>query len=111
MLDFRTGQIFGLLLRTLPFLALRIVVYVGITVAYVLAVGIGGGVGCLFGWGGVGSGGGGAIGGRLGCAVVSGLLYWARRFLLYRVRAARIAGVVQQLGGKQVPGGKGQIEF
>ena len=47
MLDFRTGQIFGLLLRTAPFLLLRIAVYVGITIAYVLAVGIGGGLGAL----------------------------------------------------------------
>jgi hypothetical protein len=40
MLDFRTGQIFGLLMRTMPFLLLRIAVYIGITIAYVLAVGI-----------------------------------------------------------------------
>ena len=45
MLDFRTGQIFGLLMRTMPFLLLRIAVYIGITIAYVLAVGIGGGLG------------------------------------------------------------------
>jgi len=111
MLDFRTGQIFGLLLRTLPFLALRIVVYVGITLAYMLAVGVGGGLGYLFGKVGGNSGGGASIGGLLGFAVVSGVLYWARQYLLYLVRAAHVAVLVQLLDGKPVPGGKSQIEF
>ena len=49
VIDFRVGQIFGLLMRTLPFFALRLAVYLGITVAYVIAVGVGGGIGLLFG--------------------------------------------------------------
>ena len=49
MIDFRVGQIFGLLARTLPFFALRLAVYLGITLAYVVAVGVGGGIGLLFG--------------------------------------------------------------
>jgi hypothetical protein len=111
MLDFRTGQIFGLLMRTLPFLALRVLVYIGITVAYVLAVGIGGGLGYLFGKVGGNSGGGAGIGAMVGFAIVSGLLYWARQYLLYLVRAAHIAVLVQLLDGKPVPGGQGQIAF
>ena len=111
MLDFRTGQIFALLMRTLPFLALRVIVYVGITLAYVLAVGIGGGLGYLFGKIGGNSGGGAGIGGLLGFAIVSGLLYWARQYLLYLVRAAHVAVLVQLLDGKPVPGGQEQIAF
>ena len=48
MLDFRTGQIFGLLVRTLPFVLLRLAVYVGITFAYIIAVGIGSSLLLLF---------------------------------------------------------------
>jgi len=111
MMDFRTGQIFALLLRTLPFLALRVVVYVGITLAYVVAVGIGGGLGYLFGKIGGNSGGGTGVGGLLGFAIVSGVLYWARQYLLYLVRAAHVAVLVQLLDGKPVAGGQGQIAF
>jgi hypothetical protein len=111
MLDFRTGQIFGLLLRTLPFLALRIAVYIGITLAYVLAVGVGGGIGLLFGKIGGNGGGGAGIGGLIGFAIVSGILYWARQYLLYLVKAGHIAVLVELLDGRQIPAGKGQIDY
>ncbi len=111
MLDFRTGQIFGLLMRTLPFLALRLVVYIGITIAYVLAVGVGSGIGLLFGRIGGNGGGGAGIGGLLGFGIVSGILYWARQYLLYLVKAGHIAVLVELLDGRQVPAGKGQIDY
>ncbi len=111
MLDFRTGQIFGLLLRTTPFLLLRIAVYIGITIAYVLAVGIGGGLGALFGTIGGNMGGGAGIGGVIGFVVVSGLLFWARQYLLYMVKAGHIAVLVELLDGKQIPAGSSQIGF
>ena len=111
MLDFRTGQILGLLVRTLPFVLLRLVVYIGITLAYIIAVGIGGGIGLLFGKiGGSGSG-GSAIGGLIGFGIVSGLLYWAREYLLYLVKAGHVAVLVELLDGKQIPAGKGQIDY
>lgn len=111
MLDFRTGQIFGLLLRTAPFLLLRIAVYVGITLAYVLAVGIGGGLGALFGSIGGNTGGGAGFGGIIGFVIVSGILFWARRYLLYLVNAGHIAVLVEMLDGKQVPAGSNQIGY
>jgi len=111
MLDFRSGQIFGLLLRTLPFLGLRVAVYIGITLAYVIAVGVGGGIGYLFGKVGGNAGGGGGIGGLIGFVLVSGALYWARQYILYLVRAAHVAVLVTLLDGKSVPAGRGQIEF
>lgn len=111
MLDFRTGQIFGLLLRTLPFLALRIAVYVGITLAYVLAVGVGGGMGYLFGKIGGNSGGGAGIGAFVGFVLVSGALYWARQYLLYLVKAGHIAVLVEMLDGRAIPADKGQIDY
>jgi len=111
MLDFRTGQIFGLLLRTLPFLALRVAVYVGITLAYVFAVGIGGGFGYLFGKIGGNVGAGAGWGGLVGFGIVSGLLYWARQYLLYLVKAGHVAVLVELLDGREIPGGKSQIDF
>ena len=110
MLDFRSGQIFGLLMRTLPFLALRIAVYVGITIAYVLAVGIGGGIGLLFGKVGGNGGGGAGIGGLIGFGIVSGILFWAREYLLYLVKAGHIAVLVELLDGRQIPSGRSQID-
>ena len=111
MLDFRTGHIFGLLLRTLPFLALRVLVYVGITLAYVLAVGVGGGIGLLFGKIGGNSGGGAGIGGLIGFGLVSGILYWARQYVLYLVTAGHVAVLVELLDGRQIPAGRNQIDF
>jgi hypothetical protein len=111
MLDFRTGQIFALLMKTLPFLLLRIAVYIGITLAYVLAVGVGGGIGYLFGSIGSNSGGGAGIGGFIGFIVVSGILYWARQYLLYLVKAGHIAVLVELLDGRPIPAGKGQIDY
>jgi hypothetical protein len=111
MLDFRTGQIFGLLVRTLPFVLLRLVVYIGITVAYVLAVGVGSGIGLLFGKVAGNGGGGAGIGGLIGFAIISGILYWAREYLLYLVKAGHIAVLVELMDGRQIPAGKGQIDY
>lgn len=111
MLDFRTGQIFGLLIRTLPFVLLRLVVYIGITLAYIVAVGVGSGMGYMFGSIGSNAGGGAGIGGLIGFAIVSGILYWAREYLLYLVKAGHIAVLVELMDGRQIPTGKGQIDF
>lgn len=111
MLDFRTGQIFGLLIRTLPFILLRLTVYLGITLAYVLAVGLGSGIGLLFGKVGGNGAAGAGWGGLIGFAIVSGVLFWAREYLLYLVKAGHIAVLVELMDGRQVPGGKGQIDY
>ena len=111
MVDFRVGQIFGLLMRTLPFFALRLAVYLGITLAYVIGVGIGGGIGLLFGAVGGASGAGTFWGGLIGFGIVSGVLYWAREYLLYLVKAGHIAVLVELLDGRDVPGGRSQITY
>lgn len=110
-MDFQTGKIFGLLLRTLPFIVLRLAVYLGITVAYVVGVGIGGGIGLLFGHIGGEGGGGTALGGLIGFAVVSGVVFWAREYLLYLVKAGHIAVLVELMDGREVPAGKSQIDY
>jgi hypothetical protein len=89
---------------------LRLAVYIGITIAYVLAVGVGSGIGLLFGKIGGSGGGGAGIGGLIGFAIVSGVLYWGREYLLYLVKAGHIAVLIELMDGRQVPGGKGQID-
>jgi len=111
MIDFKPGQILGLLARTTPFLVLRLIVYIGITLAYILAVGIGGGLGALFGKIGGNGAGGGAFGGLIGFGIVSGLLWCAREYLLYLVKAGHIAVLVELMDGKAIPGGRGQIDY
>jgi hypothetical protein len=111
VIDFRIGQIFGLLMRTLPFFALRLAVYLGITVAYVIGVGVGGGLGLLFGKVGGASGVGTFWGALIGFGLVSGILFWAREYLLYMVKAGHIAVLVELLEGRDVPSGKSQIAY
>ena len=111
MLDFRTREIFSLLLRTLPFLLLRLAVYLGITIAYVLAVGVGSGIGLVVGKVGGGGGAGAGWGAFAGFVIVTGLLYWAREYLLYLVKAGHIAVLVELMDGRAIPDGKGQIDF
>ncbi len=111
MLDFRTGQIFGLLTRTLPFVLLRLGVYLGITLAYILSVGVGSAIGLVLGKVGGHGGAGAGWGAFTGFVIVSGLLYWAREYLLYLVKAGHVAVLVELMDGRAIPDGKGQIDY
>ena len=111
MLDFGTGRTLGLLARTAPFIVLRVAVYVGITIAYALAIGAGAGIGFLFGKVGGNGDSGAGIGGLIGFVVACGILYWAREYLLYLVKAGHVAVLVQMIDGKPMPEHQGQIAF
>ena len=111
MMDFRLGQVIGLLLRTLPFVVLRLLVYMGITLAYIVLTGAGAGLGWLFGAAGSNAAGGAFWGGLAGFGLTSGVLYWAREYLLYLVNAGHIAVLTQLLDGKSIPDGRGQIDY
>lgn len=111
MWDFNIGQTLGLMARTWPFIALRLVVYFGITVAYILATGAGAGVGYGVGhisdspatfalWGGI-----------FGFGLVSAVVYWMREYILYVVKAGHIAVMVHLIDGREVPDGQGQIGY
>lgn len=113
MWDFSVGQAFGLMAKTLPFIVFRIVVYAGIALAYVLATGVGAGVG----WG-VGFLGDGEFqaastvwGGIAGFGLVGAVLYFAREYILYIVKAGHIAVLVKLIVGESVPDGQGQIAY
>ena len=110
MWDFRLSEVFGLLRRTSSFLVFRFLVYTGITLAYVVATGGGAGIGYLVGGVGGEAGGGAFYGGLIGFALISAVLYWAREYLLYLVKAGHIAVLVELMQGKEIPHGRGQIE-
>lgn len=110
MMDFKLGQILGLLMRTLPFLLLRLAVYLGITFAYILATGGGAAIGWMFGKVAAEPGAGTAWGAFIGFGVISGVLYWAREYLLYLVKAGHIAVLAELMQGKEIPGGRGQLD-
>jgi hypothetical protein len=114
MWDFSFTRSIGMILRTMPFIVLRLIVYVGIAVAYVFSTGIGAVLG--FGFGHFSSNPdahatGAFWGGLIGFGLVSGVLYLAREYLLYLVKAAHIAVLVEVLDGKSVPMGQRQISY
>ncbi len=113
MLDFEIGRTLGIVFRTWPFVVLRILVYFGITLAYIVSTGagasVGYGLGHVFGddgpfafalWGGI-----------FGFGLVSMLFYWLREYVLYLVKAGHIAVMVHLIDGRAVPGGQGQVAY
>jgi hypothetical protein len=110
MMDFSLGQVIGLLLRTLPFLLLRLGVYLGITLAYVIATGGGAGLGWLAGKAASEAPAGAMWGALIGFGLISGVLYWAREYLLYLVKAGHIAVLAELLLGREIPQGRSQLD-
>lgn len=113
MWDFSIGQALGLMGRTAPFIVLRVLVYAGIAIAYVLATGVGAGVG--WGIGALGDadfqGGSTVWGGVIGFGLTAGVLYFVREYILYIVKAGHVAVLVKLLGGEAVPEGQNQITY
>ena len=113
MWDFDIGRTLGIMFRTWPFIALRLIVYFGITVAYVLQRGpapVSATASATYSpraarrdW----PSGAASSGSRL----VSLALYWLREYILYVVKAGHIAVMVHLIDGKDVPGGQGQIDY
>ena len=111
MWDFDIGRTFRIVARTWPFIALRLVVYLAVTLAYLLAVGTGAGVG--YGLGRIRDDPGmfALFGGFAGFALVSAVLYWLREYILYLVKAGHVAVIVHLVDGREVPEGRGQIDY
>ena len=113
MWDFSLGRSFGMMVTTLPFIVLRIVVYFGIAVAFVLVTGIGAGVG----WG-IGAFGDLDFratttfwGGMIGLGLTAGVIFFLREYILYIVKAGHIAVLVKLIDNEQIPDGQGQITY
>src|SRR6185437_12918872 len=110
MWDFSLSDAMRAVIRTAPFVVLRLVVYVGVAVALMVTTGFGAGVGYTIGrmshshngalWGGI-----------AGFVLVLGLLRLAREYILYLVKAGHIAVLVELYDGNPVPGGEGQIRY
>jgi hypothetical protein len=113
MWDFSIGRALGLMLKTSPFVLLRVAVYFGAALAYVLVTGAGAGIG--WGIGGFGDSGFQASttiwGGVIGFGVVGVVMYLAREYVLYIVKAGHIAVLVKLLDGEQMPEGRSQIAY
>lgn len=110
MWDFNITQAIGLMVRTAPFILLRLAVYIGIALAYMLATALGAGIGYSFGSVGSAGGGGAFWGGAIGFGLVGAVMYWAREYLLYLVKAGHIAVLVELIDGRGLPAGRGQID-
>lgn len=110
MWDFSVGRTLGLMLQTLPFIVMRMIVYFGITIAYLVAIGAGGLVGYGVGHIGDDPAAFGFWGGVIGFGAVSVAVYWIREYLLYILKAGHIAVLVELIEGRNLPEGKGQIE-
>ena len=113
MWDFSVGKSVAIMLRTWPFILFRMIVYFGITLAYVAATGIGAGmgwgVGHIFADG--GPEGTAFYGGVVGFGLATIVVYWVREYILYVLKAGHIAVMVHLIDGRAVPGGQGQIAY
>lgn len=102
MWDFSVGRALSLMFQTLPFVLLRMAVYFGAALAYVLVTGAGAGIG--WGIGGFGDSGFQANatiwGGVIGFGLVGAVMYLAREYVLYIVKAGHIAVLVKLLDGE-----------
>ena len=111
MWDFSIGRTIGILLQTLPFILLRMAIYFGITLVFILATGTGAGIG--YGVGNLSEDPSGfAVGGGfIGFGLVAGAVYWAREWLLYMVKAAHIAVIVKLIDNASLPAGQSQVAY
>jgi hypothetical protein len=111
MMDFQMGEVLDLMKKTTPFLIFRFLIYFGITLAYTITTGVGAGVGYLIGRIGADPQSFSFYGGLAGFGLVSVVLYYVREYLLYLVKAGHIAVLVEFMDGKELPGGKRQIDY
>lgn len=111
MWNFSISGALGMMVKTLPFLLLRLVVYFGITLGYILITGAGAGVG--YGVGAFGDEGFRAAttmwGGVIGFGLFGALMYWAREYILYIVKAGHIAVLIELIDGNPMPQGRSQM--
>ena len=111
MKDFNFGEVLGLMMKTAPFLIFRFIIYFGITLCFVLITGVGAGIGYGIGTIAGNAPGGGMWGGLAGFGLAAAIMYLIREYLLYIVKAGHIAVLAGLADGKEIPGGKGQIDY
>ncbi|MFB9150616.1 hypothetical protein [Roseovarius ramblicola] len=111
-MEFSFARSLDIMRRTAPFIVLRVIVYFGIALAYVLATGTGAGIG--WGVGAMGDedfqAGSTFWGGAIGFGGTAAVLYFLREYILYIVKAGHIAVMVEMIDGRDLPAGRGQID-
>lgn len=110
MWDFSVSGAIGAMLRTMPYIIVRMLVYFGIALLYIVATGGGGAIGYGVTSFGEAQGGGAFYGALFGFAGASGFLYWAREYILYLVKAGHIAVLTKLHDGEALPQGRGQVD-
>lgn len=111
MWDFKLGEVIGLVRKSMPFVLFRLMIYMGITLAYVVVTGGGAGIGWVAGKIGGEAAAGATYGGLIGAGIVTAGLYFAREYLLYLVKAGHIAVLVKIMDGEPIPDGRGQVDY
>ena len=109
--DFSLTAALNMMRKTAPFILLRMGIYFGIALLYIIATGGGSGIGYALTAIGDGEGVGALYGAIFGFAGASGVLYWAREYILYIVKAGHIAVMTKLYDQESFPDGKGQIAF
>lgn len=114
MWDFSIGRSLGAVLRSWPFLLVRIALYAVISLTYLFLMGAGAGVG--YGVGHVSSDPGtpafgAVVGGVVGFGAAWFLLRLLAEYILYVVKAGHVAVLLRLLEGKDVPSAAEQISY
>ena len=113
MWSFSILRSIGLVAATWPFTVLRLLITGGLTLAYLVAVATGAGLG--WGIGHVGSAdfqaGATFWGGLAGFLGVSIWVWTLREYLVYLLTAGHVAAMVMVLDGRELPSGRAQIAF
>jgi hypothetical protein len=103
-MTFHFGQASSILLRTVPYLLARSVIYGALAVAISLYIGLALLIGKVFG-------GGGALVVLIGLAVLIGLLRMAKQYVLYLVNAGHIAVITELIHTGSLPEGVSQFQY
>ncbi len=113
MWSFSILRSLALVFATWPFTVLRLLVMGAVTLACLVSVSVGAGLG--WGIGHVGSAdfqsGATVWGGIAGIAVVSIWVWTLREYLTYLLTAGHVAAMVMVLDGRTLPSGRAQIDF
>ncbi len=109
-MDFQISKVVGAMTKTLPFIVFRLLIYLGVAVSYLLVIGVCATIGYFLTSFGDEPGSGAGIGGFIGFALASGILYWLREYVLYMVKAGHIAVLVEHYDDHTLPS-KGQVDY
>lgn len=101
----------ALCLKTMPYILMRLAVYVGFTLAAVVWLALVGGIAYLFSGKDGHDSGGGFFLFLIGFGLPAGLFFWLRQYVLYLLKAGHIAVLTQLITAGALPDGVNQVEY